>query len=126
MSRKAGQEKLKRHDNKITLFYEFWLLVDFISILFHPTIKIHKKILWSKNLNVIFVFFKEYGPQVQTVMQTMGEKEMSFELIEAILKYIKSMSINGAVLVFLPGWNIIFALMKWLQQHNVFGGSQYR
>ena len=69
---------------------------------------------------------KEYGPQVQTVMQTMGEKEMSFELIEAILKYIKSMSIDGAVLVFLPGWNIIFALMKWLQQHNVFGGSQYR
>ena len=51
---------------------------------------------------------------------------MSFELIEAILKYIKSMSIDGAVLVFLPGWNIIFALMKWLQQHNVFGGSQYR
>ena len=24
------------------------------------------------------------------------------------------------------GWNIIFALMKWLQQHALFGGPQYR
>ena len=36
-------------------------------------------------------------------MSNMGERELSFELIEAILKYIQSMSIQGAVLVFLPG-----------------------
>ena len=68
----------------------------------------------------------EYGPQVKMALSTMGEKDMSFELIEAILKYIASMNAPGAVLVFLPGWNIIFALMKWLQQHQLFGGPQYR
>ena len=51
----------------------------------------------------------DYGPQVKTVMSTLGEKEMSFELIEAILKYIKNMGVPGAVLVFLPGWRYNFA-----------------
>ena len=68
----------------------------------------------------------DYGPQVKTAMQNLGERETSFELIEEILKYIKSMSLPGAVLVFLPGWNLIFALMKYLQQHAVFGGREYR
>ena len=49
-----------------------------------------------------------------------------FPSIEAILKYIKTTGVQGAVLVFLPGWNLIFALMKWLQQHQVFGGREYR
>lgn len=35
------------------------------------------------------------------------------------------MNISGAVLVFLPGWNLIFAMMKYLQQHQVFGSSSY-
>ena len=68
----------------------------------------------------------EYGPQVQTAMANLGESQLSFELIDALLHYIKSMNIPGAVLVFLPGWNLIFALMKYLQQHQVFGGPQYR
>jgi len=68
----------------------------------------------------------EYGAQVKTAMTNLGERELSFELIEALLNYIKSMSLPGAVLVFLPGWNIIFALMKWLQQHAEFGGQAYR
>ena len=68
----------------------------------------------------------EYGPQVQTAMSNLGESQLSFELIEALLHYIKGMQIPGAVLVFLPGWNLIFALMKWLQQHQLFGGPQYR
>ena len=45
-----------------------------------------------------------YSPQVKTVMSALGEKEMSFELIEAILKYIQNIGTPGAVLVFLPGW----------------------
>ena len=62
-------------------------------------------------------FFREFGVFASV---------LSFELIEALLNYIKSMSLPGAVLVFLPGWNIIFALMKWLQQHAEFGGQKYR
>ena len=63
---------------------------------------------------------------MKTAMTNLGERELSFELIEALLNYIKSMGTPGAVLVFLPGWNIIFALMKWLSQHAVFGGPQFR
>lgn len=55
----------------------------------------------------------------------MSEKEISLELIEALLLYIKGLNIPGAVLIFLPGWNLIFLVMKYLQQHPVFGGSNY-
>ena len=58
-------------------------------------------------------------------MAQLTEKEISFELIESLLRYIKDQNIPGAVLVFLPGWNLIFALMKHLQQHPVFGTSEY-
>lgn len=58
-------------------------------------------------------------------MSQLTEKEISFELIESLLKYIRNQNIPGAVLVFLPGWNLIFALMKFLQQHQLFGGDQY-
>ena len=59
-------------------------------------------------------------------MAKLGEREMSFELIEALLHYISDLKTPGAVLIFLPGWNLIFALMKHLSQHQVFGGPQYR
>jgi ATP-dependent RNA helicase A len=68
----------------------------------------------------------DYGPQTKLAMANLGERELSFELIDALLKYIKDQGIPGAVLIFLPGWNLIFALMKYLQQHQLFGGNQYR
>ena len=37
----------------------------------------------------------QYGPQVKLALSTMGEKDLSFELIEAILKYIASMNTPG-------------------------------
>ncbi|XP_021355773.1 ATP-dependent RNA helicase A-like protein [Mizuhopecten yessoensis] len=44
---------------------------------------------------------------------------------EALIKYIKSLNIPGAILIFLPGWNLIFALHKHLEMHSEFGGRQY-
>lgn len=66
-----------------------------------------------------------YTIQTRNAMAQMSEKEVSFELMEALLRYIKTQDIPGAVLIFLPGWNLIFALMKHLQQHPMFGGSNY-
>ncbi len=44
---------------------------------------------------------------------------MPFELLGALLEYIASLQIPGAVLVFLPGWAQIFACLKHLQQARV-------
>ena len=57
-------------------------------------------------------------------MGQMSERETSFELIEALLRYCKETGTPGAVLIFLPGWNLIFALLRHLQQHPTFGGSR--
>ncbi|CAG9118846.1 unnamed protein product [Plutella xylostella] len=67
-----------------------------------------------------------YSPATRNAIQQISEKDLSFELIEAILLYIRSLGSDGAVLVFLPGWNLIFALMKQLLASRVFGDqSQY-
>uniref|UniRef100_A0A069DY95 RNA helicase n=1 Tax=Panstrongylus megistus TaxID=65343 RepID=A0A069DY95_9HEMI len=68
---------------------------------------------------------EEYKPNTRHAVSKMSEKEISFELIEALLKHIKSIEIPGAVLVFLPGWNVIFALLKHLQQHPIFSGPSF-
>nr|CAD7589642.1 unnamed protein product [Timema genevievae] len=67
----------------------------------------------------------DYTVQTRNAVAQLSEKEISFELIEALLKYIKGLTVPGAVLIFLPGWNLIFALMRHLQQHVVFGGQGY-
>jgi len=67
----------------------------------------------------------EYPVQVRNAMAQLNEKEINFELIEKILDYVKGLEISGAVLVFLPGWNLIFALPRHLQQHPVYGGANY-
>ena len=59
-------------------------------------------------------------------MAALSEKEFPFELIDALLNNIEGLGIPGAVLVFLPGWAQIFALMKHLQMHPKFGGKSYR
>ncbi|KYN07300.1 PREDICTED: dosage compensation regulator isoform X1 [Cyphomyrmex costatus] len=77
----------------------------------------------EENLNK--VISTGYSNETKNAMGQLTEKEISFELIEALLTYIKVQDISGAVLIFLPGWNLIFALMKHLQQHTLFGGSSY-
>ncbi|XP_042664401.1 ATP-dependent RNA helicase A isoform X2 [Tyto alba] len=68
----------------------------------------------------------EYGPETKHSMAQLNEKETSFELIEALLIYIKTLNVPGAVLVFLPGWNLIYTMQKHLEMNPRFGGCQYR
>lgn len=62
----------------------------------------------------------DYGPQTKNSMGQMNEKETSFELIEALLKYIEKLGVAGAVLVFLPGWNLIYSMQKHLEMNPHF------
>lgn len=66
-----------------------------------------------------------YSQQTINAMGQLSESEVSFELIESLLIYIKNQNVPGAVLIFLPGWNLIFALMKHLQNSRDFAGPNY-
>ncbi|XP_056387862.1 ATP-dependent RNA helicase A isoform X1 [Hyla sarda] len=67
-----------------------------------------------------------YGPETRRSMSQMTEKETPIELIEALLKYIETLNVPGAVLVFLPGWNLIYAMQKHLEMNPHFGSHHYR
>jgi len=41
--------------------------------------------------------------------------------VQALIKYISELAVPGAVLIFLPGWNIISLLGKHLGQHPIIG-----
>ncbi|NXR22499.1 DHX9 helicase, partial [Cinclus mexicanus] len=68
----------------------------------------------------------EYGPETKHSMAQLNERETSFELIEALLIYIRTLNVPGAVLVFLPGWNLIYTMQKHLETNPRFGSHQYR
>ena len=85
---------------------------------------IFKLLFFSESLNSICS--NEYSPQTKAAMASIGSRDLPFELVDSLLEYIASLQIPGAVLVFLPGWSQIFALMKHLQMHPVFGSSKYR
>ncbi|XP_066453544.1 ATP-dependent RNA helicase A isoform X2 [Eleutherodactylus coqui] len=67
-----------------------------------------------------------YGPETRRSMSQLTEKETPIELIEALLKYIETLNVPGAVLVFLPGWNLIYAMQKHLEMNPHFGSHNYR
>lgn len=54
-------------------------------------------------------------------MAQINEKETSFELVEALLKYIETLQVAGAVLIFLPGWNLIYSMQRHLETNPHFG-----
>uniref|UniRef100_F6UTW6 ATP-dependent RNA helicase A n=1 Tax=Equus caballus TaxID=9796 RepID=F6UTW6_HORSE len=68
----------------------------------------------------------EYGPETKMSMAQLNEKETPFELIEALLKYIETLNVPGAVLVFLPGWNLIYTMQKHLEMNPHFGSHRYQ
>ncbi|XP_017572568.1 ATP-dependent RNA helicase A isoform X1 [Pygocentrus nattereri] len=80
----------------------------------------------EEEVNCNLVCDPEYGPETKRSMAQLNEKETPFELIEALLKYIETLQVAGAVLVFLPGWNLIYSMQKHLEMSPHFGSQRYR
>ncbi|OQR68798.1 dosage compensation regulator isoform 1 [Tropilaelaps mercedesae] len=76
----------------------------------------------DENLNQ--VADSSFGPEVASTMAALDERQISFELIADILRYCKQQQADSAVLVFLPGWNMIFALLKHLEADPQFGRKE--
>ncbi|KAM7399989.1 hypothetical protein PAMA_004604 [Pampus argenteus] len=68
----------------------------------------------------------EYTAETKRSMAQINEKETSFELVEALLKYIETLQVSGAVLVFLPGWNLIYSMQRHLETNPHFTSNRYR
>uniref|UniRef100_A0A182S772 RNA helicase n=1 Tax=Anopheles maculatus TaxID=74869 RepID=A0A182S772_9DIPT len=68
----------------------------------------------SGNMNEVIDETK-YSPQTKHAMSMLVEADTPFELINALVDYVDQQGKPGAVLVFLAGWNMIFALMRQLQ-----------
>ncbi|KAM9845216.1 ATP-dependent RNA helicase A isoform 1-T2 [Aulostomus maculatus] len=68
----------------------------------------------------------EYTAETKLSMAQISEKETSFELVEALLKYIETLQVTGAILVFLPGWNLIYSMQRHLETNPHFGINRYR
>ncbi|KPJ19631.1 Dosage compensation regulator [Papilio machaon] len=77
----------------------------------------------EEDLNRNCVLGNNYTQHTKDTISKMSEKDLSFELIEALLLYIKNLDGDGAVLIFLTGWNIIFALAKHLMRSSIFGDT---
>jgi ATP-dependent RNA helicase A len=68
-----------------------------------------------------------YSERTRNTMRQISEKMLSFEIIEDLISYIVNLNQPGAILIFLPGWNLIYSLLKHLHEHPVFGNStKYR
>jgi len=85
--------------------------VGFITVVLSP--------LYSQeNLNSCG---EPYSLPTQNAIRQLSERDISFELIAALLGYFRSLQQPGAVLIFLPGWNTIYTLMRFLSMDRVFG-----
>ncbi|XP_076801583.1 ATP-dependent RNA helicase A-like isoform X1 [Clavelina lepadiformis] len=114
-----------------------YFMEDCIEMLkFVPTPKVSKRkdkksdedddMLPNNDENLNLQVGEKYSFQTRHSMAQLSERELSFELIETLLKYIRGLEVPGAVLIFLPGWNLIYSLMKHLEQHPLFGGQAFR
>ncbi len=68
-----------------------------------------------------------YSPQTIQALSTMSENEIPFEMVAEIVSWAyennASTGINGSVLVFLPGWQMIVGLWKHLNESPALRGK---
>ncbi|ELT91287.1 hypothetical protein CAPTEDRAFT_220258 [Capitella teleta] len=80
----------------------------------------------EKEENCNLAISPDYSPKTRLVMSQLSEKNLQFELVTSLIEYIKSLGEPGAILIFLPGWSLIFALQRFLSEHPSIGSQRYR
>lgn len=98
------------------------LLSCYLCSLSFPQASLHLDVL-SLQTNCNLICGPDYTAETKRSMALINEKETSFELVEALLKYIETLQVAGAVLVFLPGWNLIYSMQRHLETNPHFGTS---
>ena len=67
---------------------------------------------------------QEYNQNTRDVVALLSEEVIDYDLMGSLLGYIKSLGMEGSVLVFLPGWNTIHGLMKYLKNSPIYGNDR--
>ncbi|XP_028328850.1 ATP-dependent RNA helicase A isoform X2 [Gouania willdenowi] len=80
----------------------------------------------DEDTNCNLICGPDYNAETKRSMALINEKETSFELVEALLKYIETLQVAGAVLIFLPGWNLIYSMQRHLETNPHFGSNRYK
>ncbi|CDW53630.1 dosage compensation regulator [Trichuris trichiura] len=76
-----------------------------------------------ENLNLIVS--DSYPESVRKTVAMMPENDSNFELIQAIIVQQIAQGVKGSILVFLPGWNIIITLQRFLETRLADGSLTY-
>uniref|UniRef100_A0A452F6K3 ATP-dependent RNA helicase A n=1 Tax=Capra hircus TaxID=9925 RepID=A0A452F6K3_CAPHI len=97
-----------------------------VQVFLNPRDKIQNMFPCFLQANCNLICGDEYGAETRISMAQLNEKETPFELIEALLLYIETLNVPGAVLVFLPGWNLIYTMQKHLEMNPHFGSHRYQ
>ncbi|XP_018018357.1 ATP-dependent RNA helicase A [Hyalella azteca] len=79
----------------------------------------------QENLNLIVNPGTDYSSATIASLASISERDINFEVVEKILLYIRTLEVPGAVLIFLPGWNVIFSMMRALSQCPSLRGGLY-
>lgn len=66
-----------------------------------------------------------YSVNTERSMAQISEQFVNPELLVALLEHIRSLEARGSILIFLDGWNSIFGVLKYLQEHPIFGKVHY-
>ncbi|CAL2032817.1 unnamed protein product [Caenorhabditis brenneri] len=75
----------------------------------------------GRNMNILSD--PSINESLRTAMSRISEKDIPYGVIEAVLTDIADRGVEGAVLIFLPGWAEIMSLCNRLLEHSEFGQS---
>lgn len=83
-------------------------------------------------LDLLYAFHTSYCNYIKLICVCLASDSLvlcsiiwyHIAIFQALLHYIASIDAPGSVLVFLPGWNLIFAIHRYLTQDPIFGKTE--